>query len=94
MMQHSRLIPILLATGFACSAFGQNTPPADTSSPVLEGMKRNAEALRQYTYQMQRTAIVDGEQKNTSLSRVRYVNGERQVVPLEVLRLQRGKGED
>jgi hypothetical protein len=80
-MQHSKQsTKFFLLVALGGVAFGQNKPVANSGPQVFESMKRNAEALKQYTHQMRRTVIVNGQQKSVSLSLVRYVNGERQVM--------------
>jgi hypothetical protein len=92
MMQHLRLITqrVLVAAALAGIAFAQNVPAGVTGAPIFQNMRRNAEALKHYTHQMQRTVLINGEQKSSTLSLVRYVNGERQVIALSAPPQRRG----
>src|SRR4051812_17541214 len=71
----------LLALAIAVELLAQG--PAGSGSDVREKLKANGEALKQYSYKRRTEITLKGEPRGARVDLVRYVNGEKETIPLE-----------
>ena len=57
--------------------------PPDSGAAIGRKWKQNADALREYSHQRRTEIRVKGEVKGTRVELIRYVDGEKETVPLE-----------